>query len=1258
MKQIIHDGVSTASNYNDVSWAINTQLTSFALLVNIVRHIIIKEQKRIKEMEVVTSAGNPNDVMDEDEDDEDDEDEDEEEDEDEDDEDDDIHMFDFDELDELDDEDEDDEDEDEGLNVDMDREDKMEIDINRQTFIKDSLEKYKNRLMRTHNPVMNGNVETRDSESDNGEVEVLKVSPDNVKEYVSIIKKNGYIIIILNLTNEMLTYSKINEVFHDLYQNLNEGGSKKEGKDCKKTMKNREMILKFTRGLTFKDFQTSYKKLMQHLGLKSEYNTTITDITQMFKITNVYHTLVFNNEFNLVQKLFFLSRYNQSLNSFKTKLSRFSHNLLGRNHVDYMNLGASTYMIPIEEFNYEGIERRLLPWIDPVLWDFFLNSNESPDNLYSQSYLSNIKREFFQNETIKMMSDPVEYLASYVENIKRENNGSLTRDQKIFLLKLLGYVTENPKLYRNYSEYNKAMIRRIVETRTRYGGFKLIGRVLKISQNSDIPIMRMNGRFGPLSELLWFSSNILREYHTIPKEHLSFVGLLPLIVGPNCCDRKDGHHFHIQSVGRTGSGKDELYKMVEKLLPGRISLSISSFSDQAFSTDEPQNDGIVFMNDPNPLYTEKESKIGFNERKKLAELKGILSSGEFIRQVNEYIKEPGKRARRKMRLSITPISICILTSVNHVKNREEALGSRFFFKSVFKYKNSALVKNIIKRSEIRNFSKILERNYHDIVIIQRILTRAITIGILEKQTIGIGANILRLVLKDLESDGLTNTDEGRNFGRIMMVFNQLINASAIIKRYLQQDRVVEFNYEDLVDIEPDLSLTKEVLFITTNYLIEQYANPTKSIFVSTFFDKFSTVDKSNFILSDEEVRRIETYLQENIVTEQRKRQRRQSNIITPPKKKKRKINNNWDFQQNIPLSFDIKYKPKRKRFSPPISSRKRKKRKRKRESCETGDCNCIECRNTTRSEENNAELKRERVFEITIRRLDKIFPLIDESKHKFVMRKIDHDEHGQQLLFDLNCIELETRTRLKDIVDIVWYRMPVIPAKDEVYTVYFDLQKEKHYVPIWFNTISVQTYQTIKNLYAENKSKNVRLDTLRSIFQNNYKYNILKPLIKVFPPDKNSDKKVTTIVITPFLLNTIDPSIINKRIRSKIENYKTKRQTIFCPKLTMNPEHQSSQNDFEFITIKPNNSIKRLKFKNPGYIEENIAISCLKSNDILSRRIDSITTPTPTTVPRILTIEDHPAYHEEVELYKGKYFIINCDFDDFLRKQRKNVLRL
>jgi hypothetical protein len=867
------------------------------------------------------------------------------------------------------------------------------------------------------------------------------------------------------------------------------------------------------------------------------------------------------------------------------------------------------------------------------------------------------------------MSDPIEYLASYVENFKRDHGGSLTRNQKRFLLKLFGYVYENPKLYSKYSEYNKAAIRRITETRIRYGGFRLVGRVLKISSNSDIPIMRRQGNFGPLSELLWFSSNILREYHTIPKEFLSFVGLLPLIVGANCCDRKEGHHFHIQSEGRTGSGKDELYKMVMKLLPRRTAIPISSFSDQAFSTDQPQNDGIAVMNDPDPLFTEKESKIGFSGRQKLAQLKGILSSGEFIRQLNEWTKEPGQKSKRTMRLSITPISICILTSVNHVRNKEEALGSRFFHKSIFKYKNSNLVENIIKRSEIRTLSEILDRNYHDIIIIQRILTTVITIGIIEKQTIGVGAAILRLVLKDLMSDGLTNTDEGRNFGRIMMVFNQLINASTIIKKYLQQDRVVEFNYEDLVDIEPELSLTKEVLFMTTNYLIEQYANPVKSIFVSTFFDKFSTVNKSEFILTDEEVRQIDIYLQRRVVPRQQQQQQQQkkNRIERPKKRRKFTDNNSWDFPHKIPLLPNIdlelnpkpKRKKKKKRVRPSFADRKRKKRprKRKRESCENDDCNCEQCISMTRSDENEVELKNERMFEIAIRRLDKIFPIIDESNHKFVMRKIDHDVHGQQILFDLNCIELETRTSSKKMVDVVWFRMPVIPAKDEVYTVYYDLQAEKHHVPIWFDTINLQTYKNIKDLYTENKPKKVRLDNLRSIFRNRYKYNLLKPLLRVFPPDKNSDRKVTTIVITPFLLNTIDPSIINKRMRSKIENYKTKRQTIVCPKLTMNPSHQSSQNDFEFVSIRPNRSIRRFKFNNPSYIDEEIAISCLKSNDILSRRIRSITTPTIVHNPsQPLTIEDHPAYHKEVGLYKGKYVVIDCDFDDYLRKQRNSVL--
>jgi len=144
--------------------------------------------------------------------------------------------------------------------------------------------------------------------------------------------------------------------------------------------------------------------------------------------------------------------------------------------------------------------------------------------------------------------------------------------------------------------------------------------------------------------------------------------------------------------------------------------------------------------------------------------------------------------------------------VNSVRNKDEALWTRFAHKIILKYKDDALLENMVKSDSLkstRSTVRSMYQTYHDIVSIQCIITWAVSVGIIEPPTIGIAADILRLTLNESKTDGLKNTSSPRNFGRIMMCLKQFIYASVVIKKYMMRDdgQVMEFKYEDLVDME-------------------------------------------------------------------------------------------------------------------------------------------------------------------------------------------------------------------------------------------------------------------------------------------------------------------------------------------------------------------------------------------------------------------------------------------------------------------------
>ena len=1168
-----------------------------------------------------------------------------------------------------------------------------------------------------------------DDDDNDGEQETIEMGDDCTNENVYITKVEGFIIMFLPLYNRALSYKNICNFFKELYQSEKKRKQKKINLEA------------FTNGIDVKLLQSTYSKMTDILKLKNKTDTLINNPAQMFDISNAFFTLAYNGCDTLMKEMFFDPNKNYNLEQFISSLNRTKS-------VDFIGIPSEVYVIPISEFNYSSLTRKIMPWVEPHIVNFFTSNQLIEHNDCSQSFIQRIDKDAFPEKALKVHSDPLDYLSNYVEGIKKDRpDNLLTKDDKIKLLKTIGYVIENRKVSESYSIYDKAISSYIRERRREFGGsnrvFNIFGYVENVSKYC--PEVEREDEIGPLSSFAHTSARMLKNFLTVPESYLGFTLWTP-IVTCNCQDRTHGHHLHFMTIGPPESGKNYIYDVVEDLTPPFTTLPINGFSGRAMATDEPMSGGRIIQNEPPPFLTNSEKKLNITGQEKLNEFKEILSSGEFIYQYLDMkpSSDGSKKSKRTQELSITPVKICFLLSVNHVKNREEAIWTRFAYKNIFKYPNSNTMGRIIKGRATRDKNLFIYKLYHDMITIQCILNMAVSCGIIKEPTVGMGADILRKTLEDLKVEGLLKTNSPRNFDRILMVFDQLVYCSVIIKKYFQGDPTVlkKFNYEDFLDVEKDMYLTKEVLFIGTNYLGEQYINPARTSTIHTFLEKYTKIPHQDFQITQQEIQECQSY----IITKNIQNSRRISRISLRPAKKKRKLNNLRAQPKNIlvlksktssslpifnPSSSIIRNVPKKKKAKKKVKVKKKKRRrtvknrkpvKRKRNEDDNQNEESsynfdfisknlddidgeTEPPKTIISDDDLDKIeddvhsidKKELFFELALIKLDKLLLSCFETGQKF-LTQIRNRQGGNgnggggggimqygggsspssgfsgTKEYNLNCLVITKPTTPKALKEGVFYQMPIESAWDVVSNAFFDLQKPKHEIPVYFNPIDSIQYNSLKSFYYQQRmNRGRRIGFIRDMFKDNYIRNKKVQLLKMIGPSKKV--RHTTILICPFLFNSIDPGIINKKLREKIECIGTKKQYIYSPKVIAFPKSDEDE-DLEFIKIDKNEKMKRIVLRNPSYIDNSDIKFSFRSNVFINRqmktassggtmvninnggnsRVNDDDDEIMSNVSEDEQIEDSQKYQKLANKFKDKRISITMDIDDYFKAERLKEL--
>jgi len=224
------------------------------------------------------------------------------------------------------------------------------------------------------------------------------------------------------------------------------------------------------------------------------------------------------------------------------------------------------------------------------------------------------------------------------------------------------------------------------------------------------------------------------------------------------------------------------------------------------------------------------------------------------------------------------------------------------------------------------------------------------------------------------------------------------------------------------------------------------------------------------------------------------------------------------------------------------------------------------------------------------------------------------------------------------------------------------LQQPKHEIPVFFRPVSYNDYNTIKNMYRTGSSYEYRITALRNRFsdsRNHYKNKKIS-LIRLIPP-RIKNERITTIWISPFLYNTINPDIFNLKLKEKIECMNTKKTVIYTPKLIAFPD-DNGEEDLQFITVNKNENVKEFKTRNPSYIEKENVMFNFKSNMFVENQIRSASKGNnKITQNQCYNIEEDISqselYQKATKKFENEFLIISDDIDEYFRKEREYELK-
>lgn len=1043
---------------------------------------------------------------------------------------------------------------------------------------------------------------------DNDDNNVMVINKKGISEYLYVfeteqrIDKDAYIVFILPLFEESLKHDAIRYTFENLYERLN----KKETKD-----KSEKILC----GIGLCDTQKMFSSWCAAMGIKTEKKvlypcdvfdilTFVTslrskgmhDLVRTMLLTPEPGIGVVDADGNNTRSFIVGDNYEFSIDE-----KKIIYNLKNQNYDDLiLHIPKNSYRIPIKNFTHDSITDSLIPGLPEFVTSFFLNV--IPDSIFhgfSHSLTEKTEKAFPTTSTLKT-SDPLGYLKQYVNEEKRKCNGVLSKKKKLELLELFGYIIENPKLKPFYSNFIQSIISFINKKRRIYQWrYPVDGYVPKFKNDSEINHMRssihelfndendystseLDGllneniedyEIGPLTRLLYHNAKLMMEFKALPGQYSSFALIVALTLA-NCHDRKNANQLQWMLIGKAQGGKDWIIDIIKNLVPQYCSTSLNGFSRRAFATNEPFNGGVVIMNEAKSIFTADENTLSASSKEELDEWKEIFTEGVFR---YKYLNH--KATERKSEFILVEMQNCFLMSTNRIGNRDQPMGTRIFPKTVFCEDNFSIVDSIMKSKSLPEQLKtipLMMNTFHELYILNSLLAMVIDVGIIAESTIGITADITKKVLQRMRNDGVEGVTAPRSFTRNFQVGAQLIYSSVNINEYMSDNTEPRyFHYSDFERLEKKLTTTTEIFYITFGHLYEQYLNPVKFCILLTVFKViFSDLIMNNLCINSDDMDSVRNICQEQL----------NNDDIKPKKKKRKKMKKRRKvITRNYPLGMQSQITPRK-------SSRVKS------------------------NEEDESFL-----FEIALQKLDKILMEmkrlslnINVKKEYRFERRILKDRIGIQVMhLNLNFIERErmfiTKKKFYREMHDLMNNQTLLCDVEHVFN---EMERITHIVPIYFHPISLKKYneKILVNYDVDSVSnkfrtkKEVRLTMLRMIFESRHNKR-QKTSVFTIRQNINVQPKRTIISFHHTLTNEMNPRAFIIAGKDIMENKNTKKKLIFVPVTTKRIfGGKQSKTDWEFMLIKPNQDIDKLRFVNNCFVPEDIMKSRTGMKKIELRR--------------------------------------------------------
>jgi len=972
--------------------------------------------------------------------------------------------------------------------------------------------------------------DAEDDEEEAGEEELdggLAQEIDSPDCFVHIcrIPANNLILLILSIDNEMLTRDAIHTEFERLY----EGESEKEGAGGRGRGRGRPRK-EDEPPCCLRDVAEA------HRAWADEYAFPVMGATypdDVFTVLNTARALMSPKSkytYDFVRALFCDFDDERAQAVFKTDV--------GANQIRYFRVpDADVYTLPLSQFTQENMARGLLPWLDPILVNFFSRHyGSSEDAFFSPRFLRSLQ---MPRNMLSKCADPLHQLARYVEFVKKmDDTKMLTVERMRECLLIMETVLENRKMGQFFSPANQAIAQYIRSERQKsrsrdefwiHGGLMLTERRrVELGIVPDVPSVpapmppeaegdedgdaemyyqqeEVPVSYGPLTRFLKEVAPMMNTFLTVPKQYLSFVAILPLLL-PNAQDRLNGHHLNITTKGLGQAGKNVLYNRVAMLIAEGIAEAADGWSDKALTTDTPQDGGVIVQNDPKPFLHKDERKLSSRELEELNTWKERLSSAQIVYRALDYRsgEETGGRPHRGLVKTVTPFANCFFWSTNYSSNKGQAMWSRSYHKTVFLNEKFSIVGRQVTAKNLNpedRTPEVLVETYRQLTTVQMIVMMAISVGILEDVSIGFAVSVMKLVLEEMAAEGLEDCHYPRHFERIFMVTTQLSITRALICKYLDTDDAVAFRYEDLIDLEKELYATKEVLLVSSSWLSEQYIDPVWTSATVELIGQYFHMRAPDYQLTSEDCaevdRRVNDSVEEMINhvqamfltgddAEDEAAEDEAADLRSSRSAKRRRLADGTSTPAS-PLSSGeeeaegngrVLETLGRKRRSPVVGSGRRGRRERSPiPSPEEMRARAEERRRRrildVKRNENNHRLKQKN-FERSLRRLDSVLiEVVDREQKKerrdtgSAGRLVEFPRYEDGSLVDINYLQVQTTDPEGTVKSSVYWGMRERPNEGDVSHLLELMRKRKHYVPVQFDRLDRTDYNAIRKMYVD-----------------------------------------------------------------------------------------------------------------------------------------------------------------------------------------------